>query len=173
MNPHRRPGLPGTIARTAAGVAATAAALSAWLWLLFTGHFWLATTEGLTAGIPTLLYVMMRAGGMGRCLACWRVIPALWGGAYCAADMEWLGRLDTAAGDVIAWSRLVGMHGPDRVAQLVTSYGVDTVNRIAHDGAGAIPPGPAEQEQQERRAFLGYPPQPTQGTTYGTPGGQR
>lgn len=157
---HPPPGLPGTIARTAISLTFTAAALAAWLWvLMFTRLPWYAATATGAAVLLGLLYSMIRIGGMGRCLACGRVIPALWGSAsYCRADATRVDRLAGQAHQVTAMLRLIGLHGPEAVQALVERYGQGIVNRVALHGVGALPESASERERREVRAFLGHQP---------------
>jgi hypothetical protein len=155
---HLPPGIPGTIVRTTLSLIFTAAALAGWLWLLFAGQYWAANAEGLTAVVLGLLYTLMRVGGMGRCSACKRVVPALWGGSYCRSCEGWVRSVDRGWQTIQAWAQLVGMHGKDRVDQLVAQYGQTTVLRMAMHGVGSLPESVSAQERRELREFLGHEP---------------
>lgn len=138
----RRPAMVGTIVRTTMALTVAAAALStaytqmAWPVAPIPAHSWVTIVPDAALGGVALLYSMMRIGGMGTCITCGALIPALWGGSYCETHEGWSERLIWPLRIIEAWSRLVALHGPDRVRAMVDELGADAV--LSHQ-LGGIP----------------------------------
>lgn len=176
-------GLAGTVIRTAVAVVATGAAFAAtfavllsqppgyggWRWSALPGVVELATVAVLAG--TGLLYVMLRVGGMGRCLTCQRVIPVFWGAAYCPRDEAWVARMGEVVRVQYAWLSLYRKHGVQRVADMVTEMGE---RRVLALGLGDDLPDvvPVSEAEARRRLFGsgGYHYsdglRPATGTTY-------
>jgi hypothetical protein len=159
--PAARPALAATVVRTVAALILAAAAFSALFAQLaypvapWPHHAWVTVIAAGVVGGFALLYAMIRIGGMGTCTACGVIIPALWGGSYCAIHEDRLSGLAKRMHITHAWIRLYLRHGVDRVNDMIDEMGRATV--LAHEmGIPVVGMGyDDESEAAARQAMTG------------------